>query len=103
MAETEKELAAMAARLSASQKRAMLWMNTDGSPRDEVKGSPSPVSFYCLQKVIIGDPAQKVSLIYSLCKQGSSATSKRGLWPANTWALTPLGQQFRAHLQDQPK
>lgn len=87
-------------RLTKAQRQAILWMNADGSPRDEVKGSPRSVSFYCLSKVIIGDPCNQIAQIYSICKQGSNAHVKRGIWPVPTWALTPLGIAVRAYITE---
>lgn len=84
--------------LSPAQKRAVLWCNDDGTPRVHLKGPET--SFYCLRKVIRGDPTKEVALIYSLAERGQSTTEKRGIWPASTWKLTPLGQSVRAILKE---
>jgi hypothetical protein len=90
----------IAARLSPAQKRAVLWCNGDGTPKVHLKGPET--SFYCLWKVILGDPRKQVAQIYSLAEHGKSTTEKRGLWPASTWKLTPFGLEVRAILEKQP-
>ena len=89
--------AEIAAKLTRAQRAAVLWCNADGSPREWEKGGE--VSFFCLAKVIIGDPEREAATIYSLTVRGDSKTQKRGLWPNPTWALTPLGLAVRAHLE----
>ena len=96
---TVKTAEQIAAGLSPAQKRAVLWCNPDGSPRVHLKGPET--SFFCLWKVIRGDPTKEVALIYSLAERGQSTTEKRGIWPAATWKLTPLGQSVREILKEQ--
>lgn len=93
------DLSQLAKSLTKAQREAVLWCHEDGSPRTHLKGSE--VSFFALAKVIKGDPCKQVATIYSLCKRGQSETEKRGLWPAPTWQLTPLGLALRAHLKGQ--
>lgn len=83
--------------LSEAQRRAVLWCDPAGS-RVHDKAAPREVSFFAIEKVIRGDPQREVALIYSLVKRGQSKTEKRGLWPAPTWRLTPLGLAVRIHL-----
>jgi len=98
---TETSAREIAASLSEAQKRAVLWCNVDGSMRLYDKSAPREVSFFCLQKVIKGDPTIELATMFSLVKFQDHPTVKSGLWPARMWALTPLGAAVRAILQEQ--
>ncbi|QOV92588.1 hypothetical protein [Novosphingobium sp. ES2-1] len=89
----------IAAGLSAAQRKAVLWCQQDGTSRVHDKQAPREVSFFVLEKVIKGVPTKEVAIMFSLITQGKHPTIKNGLWPARTWALTPLGQQVRSILE----
>lgn len=91
------DAAKIARGLTKAQREAVLWCYADGSPRVHTKGAQT--SFYCLNKIIKGDPTKQVAIIYALTKRGDSPDVKRGIWPAPTWALTPLGLAVRAELE----
>ena len=93
-----REAEAVALGLTKAQRQAVLWCPEDGSAREWEKGSE--VSFFCLAKIINGDPAKEVATIYALTERGQSATRCRGLWPNPTWRLTPLGIEVRRILQE---
>lgn len=94
MSEAEK----IARRLSEAQRRALLWLPADGSPREHGRGDPREASFYALQNRITGDPGRKVATIYSLCRIGAGQKRPGRIWPPNTWRATPLGLAVRAEL-----
>lgn len=101
MSEAPNDLARLAGGLSEAQKRAVLWCHADGSYRVHDKQAPREVSFWVLLKVIKGDPLREVATMFSLTMQADHPTLKSGIWPARTWALTPLGQQVREYLKGQ--
>jgi len=91
------EVERIAKGLTKAQRCAMMWCEADGSPRVHLKGAQT--SFYCLAKVIKGDPKKEIATMYALVEQGVSKTERRGLWPATTWSLTPLGIAVREYLE----
>lgn len=93
------DAATIAQSLTNAQCRAVLWCDPAGAPKDHEQGAPREVSFFCLSRVIIGDPAKVIARTYSLCVQGENPARKDGIWPMRTWRLTPLGRAVRMELE----
>lgn len=92
------DIASIAAGLSEAQRRAILWCNLDGSPKQHCKAAPSRASFWALKSVVKGDPRKMVARHYKLIDQGEGEKPRGRIWPESTWALTPLGLALRTHL-----
>lgn len=94
----ERSVESVAAGLTKAQRKAVMWMNADGSPREHDSTAPREVSFWAIESRTIGDPAKQVAVTYSLCRRADGQRKTGCIWPPNTWALTPLGLAVRAHL-----
>jgi hypothetical protein len=94
-----QQVAEIAGRLSKAQREAVLWMREDGAPRTHEKGAPREVSFWALRNRLEGHPEREIARTYSLCKKGDGERRKGSIWPATTWALTPLGLAVRNFIQ----
>ena len=90
--------AEIAARLTAAQKRALLWLPGDGSEIERQKGAPREVSLWAMGNQRIGDPEREAAIVYSLCRHSAPEAAREPgkVWAPLRWRLTPLGREVRA-------
>ena len=90
--------AAIARRLSPAQRRALLWLPGDGTPREHSKGAPPEVSFWCMGSLTWGGKrGHAVTMEAHLCKRtGKDTFTPDQGWSPAYWNATPLGLAVRA-------
>jgi hypothetical protein len=89
--------AEIAARLTAAQKRALLWLPGDGSEIERQKGAPREVSLWAMGDERIDNPEREAAIVYSLCRHSAREPGK--VWAPRRWRLTPLGREVRAIIE----
>lgn len=97
------DIAEIARGLTQTQRRAVLWCNADGAPREYGKDAPREVSFWTLSNVLKGDPTREIARTFKLTVRGEGVKRPGAIWPPNTWTLTPLGLAVRDHLLSKDK
>lgn len=89
----------IADKLTAAQKRALLWLPEDGSARAWEKGAQTPM--YCMANWTSGNPEKAVALYAKLCRySGNGPPTDKSIWGKPLWRATPLGLSVRAYLQE---
>jgi hypothetical protein len=100
---TNPQIAEIAARLTAAQKRALLWLAEapNDKPRAWAKGTEAPL-YALAEGKGKGNPAIAPVLIWQLCVAvGRAPPCKANIWGKTLWRATPLGQSVAAYLKEQ--
>jgi hypothetical protein len=93
--------AEIAARLTAAQTRALLWLPGDGSEIEHQKGAPRKVSLWAMCDQWIGAPEREAAIVYSLCRHSAAEPAREPgkVWARRRWRTTTLGREVRAIIE----
>lgn len=95
---TETDIGRIVAGLTKAQRRALLELPEDGSPRGPVKGAET--SYYCMEEIIKGDPTKQIATIVKLCFVATREKGEGRIYLTSRWAATPLGLAVRTALKE---